>query len=893
MRVYGKIFIEVVKMGLIANDVTKKDLIAQTFERNIDNQYFKQFRANFDDEILFPHNQNVYKKIVKGFSQGKKALFEQATGTGKSYLAIKFLKDHAQGKKVLFVSPSNVIDEYFLDTLLKTLLNLDDESIYSYSKQHKLNLIKQKLNIDFDSCLYQGLKSRAEDKYDVIIFDEAHRMGAQTWSKSVENLMENNPDALCLGMSATLDRNDGVDIKKFFNNREPVSRYSLVDALIDGVLPNPNYTLAKVDFGEDEKYIDSSIADFNEKLKTATGDERKEILSFLDQLKKAKRMIADSDDIPTIIKKKFDKPELLTGKYIVFCPAGNEKLDDDEDDVKSIHKMKFIMKQAEDWFSQVEDIKKIKKYSVYSKLGEKVNHDVIKAFENDNSKSLKLLYAINMLNEGLHVNDIDGIIMLRGTSSRIIYLQELGRVLSVGEKQNPLVLDLVANLNYVDVNGIRDIATKVNKGKAQGGNNNGTDDVNKQEVANFNLDIENYSEIEFINSLRKNIFTYNHNWFEKFIKDLLAYKNNGHPNFENLMSKDSPLKSTVGRMRERKKNGKLTDDIISRLDAIGFPWEVENNWFEEFYQDLLKYKVSHPDFKGVAGRKNPLRHRVGQIRQKKRGKGDGTILTAEMIARLDAIGFPWEGKKDWFEEFVEDLLKWKQTDPTFKNLITKKTSNCPIGNVVNAVRQSKKAFDANKTQERYELDAEKIARLDAIGFPWETVKDDTWFEEFYENLLQWKKKDPTFKNLRTHNTPDYPLGSVVSHIRMAKKAFDAGENAKYGYELDAEKIARLNAIGFPWEAIRDDSWLEKFIRDLLAWKDNGHPNFENLVSADCPIRQIVSRVRMSKKAFDAGKDPENYELDAEKIARLDAIGFPWEGKVKKKNVSVDDDGTKL
>ena len=35
-----------------------------------------------------------------------------------------------------------------------------------------------------------------------------------------------------------------------------------------------------------------------------------------------------------------------------------------------------------------------------------------------------------MLNEGLHVEDISGVIMLRPTDSRIIYLQQLGRALS-------------------------------------------------------------------------------------------------------------------------------------------------------------------------------------------------------------------------------------------------------------------------------------------------------------------------------------------------------------------------------------------------------------------------------------------------------------------------------
>ena len=51
-----------------------------------------------------------------------------------------------------------------------------------------------------------------------------------------------------------------------------------------------------------------------------------------------------------------------------------------------------------------------------------------------------------MLNEGLHVEDISGVIMLRPTESRIIYLQQLGRTLSSDtSREKTIVFDLVNN----------------------------------------------------------------------------------------------------------------------------------------------------------------------------------------------------------------------------------------------------------------------------------------------------------------------------------------------------------------------------------------------------------------------------------------------------------------
>ena len=235
----------------------KSALISKVIEQNKGNEYYKNFKFNYSDRILKEHNQETYEKIVKGLVTGNKVLFEQATGTGKSYLALKFLHDHAQGKRVLFVSPANAIKDSFTDLCNKWLGE-------DYCK--------------FDTCLYQGLKGKQNKHYDIIIFDEVHRMGAKTWGPNAEILMNNNPNTSVLGMTATLDRPDCVDVRQYFDNREPVSRITLVEALEKGILPKPDYTLAKVNFEDDVEYIDTCIKDFKEKLKQAEGEEKKQIL---------------------------------------------------------------------------------------------------------------------------------------------------------------------------------------------------------------------------------------------------------------------------------------------------------------------------------------------------------------------------------------------------------------------------------------------------------------------------------------------------------------------------------------------------------------------------------------------------------------------------------------
>ena len=67
----------------------------------------------------------------------------------------------------------------------------------------------------------------------------------------------------------------------------------------------------------------------------------------------------------------------------------------------------------------------------------------------DKSDHLKLLFCIDMLNEGVHVEGIDGVILLRPTISPILYLQQIGRALSTGKGKNvrPVIFDVVNNFD--------------------------------------------------------------------------------------------------------------------------------------------------------------------------------------------------------------------------------------------------------------------------------------------------------------------------------------------------------------------------------------------------------------------------------------------------------------
>ncbi|HQM02996.1 MAG TPA: helicase-related protein, partial [Ruminococcus flavefaciens] len=118
-----------------------------------------------------------------------------------------------------------------------------------------------------------------------------------------------------------------------------------------------------------------------------------------------------------------------SGKYIVFCA--------------NLEHMQDMMDKAKEWFRKVD--KKPHIYSVYS--DDPTASKSFAEFKNDNDDThLKLLYCIDALNEGVHVPDISGVILLRPTISPIIYKQQIGRALSASKSRNPVIFDIVNNI---------------------------------------------------------------------------------------------------------------------------------------------------------------------------------------------------------------------------------------------------------------------------------------------------------------------------------------------------------------------------------------------------------------------------------------------------------------
>ena len=357
---------------------------------------------------LYKHNEETYEKMTHMFEAEKKVAVVQPTGTGKSFLILKWIEDHSD-ESILILSPST---EIFTQ-------------LERYANEEKVNLNRIKMHTY--AALNVAPKEYLEGLIPTkIILDEFHRTGAEQWGDAVNTLLSLNPDAKVLGVTATPVRYlDGArDMSsEIFNGN--IARYmNLGEAVEMGILPTPIYVPVWYDYDDKLNQYQESIDEIEDDSK------RKEAEDLLKILKNNLSESYGAEDI-------FEKYMSTNGKYLVFCK--------DEEHLNQMKNQMII------WLRKVNT--SVNTYITLANRSDK--DDQIQNFINDNSNSVKLLFSIDRLNEGLHVPEIDGVIMLRPTDSPIIYLQQMGRALAVGNKQ-PLIFDMVNNyqsVKAIDSNG--------------------------------------------------------------------------------------------------------------------------------------------------------------------------------------------------------------------------------------------------------------------------------------------------------------------------------------------------------------------------------------------------------------------------------------------------------
>lgn len=492
-------------------ELSKAEDLDGIIEQNVKNGMLKNTIVPFRFEDLLENKDNAYEiagthiklrdfqkeaidEIERIYNDKRFAGVVLPTGAGKSFVAItEMLK--FKNKNIVYFAPQIEILNQIQKHIIKNVLGLQiltEEEIKELNgknpppgKIHPKE-VKQYISKVFPHLklyCYQSLAEKDKETKerelreilsncdaDLIVFDELHRAGAETWEPLIKELIEKNKKSKILGITATpirdSDKKDMMEIlarysgdyteEEIINGEYLAKELYLVDAIQEGLVVEPKIVMFNFILGETEQYqeikrmyekeknpvrkaklketlseMDKIITDTSEFEQRIQGEKdpirRKELEKiYIDLRKKIKSK--DLGGIGSIIQVNLTKKD---GRYIVFIPQNSTSLPTEEYVQKEIKKIKEMVKDIDD-SPEIEYL-----------LSKRKNADNIKAlsnFENSESDHLKLLVAIDKLNEGVHVTGINGEIMLRkiGPGLKILYLQQFGRVVFAVDPENPI-----------------------------------------------------------------------------------------------------------------------------------------------------------------------------------------------------------------------------------------------------------------------------------------------------------------------------------------------------------------------------------------------------------------------------------------------------------------------
>ena len=635
---------------------------------------------------LYEHNEEISSKVFDAFNKDEKRVaIVQATGTGKSYVALNLLLKY-KDKKALYIVPSNAIIEHLKEIISKNNLSIEKDfpNLEFRTYQSLINLSKEelsKLNVD------------------LLVTDELHHLGAPVWGKRINDIVETHPDMLLFGMTAYTVRDRATAYERDMTNPttdelfsgKVVSYYDLCDAMIDGVLPKPIYKAAYINlesFAEElTKYLDDP------KLS------KKDYLECKKLIEDAKRQITKASGIKEMVRKNI-KPN---GKYIYFCPPLSEENKNDID---------TIMTEVREWFSDydVEFYKTTSKNQEQGKQNRDAFYNDLDLDGNSTKHKLRIMFAINQYNEGVHAPGVDGVILGRSTSSDIVFFEQIGRALSVKEntkekyenyqnlsrnellevaqKQNtqvtsnmtkdeiierllsPVIIDLTNNIEYIEEleNNLKDRVKEIQKSLGH----------NKREIKirnlNFDIMVENKNLFEVLRYVRDRLRP--NTWELNYSLAKIYFEKNGNleipSKFKTLNGTDEDengynLGQWQSWQRKMYKKSKLSKERKDLLEKIGMHFETRDNdevWnqmymlAESYFKEYgnLKIKQVFKTLNGIDYDEKGYNLGIWINTQRREYKKDK--LSKEKIELLDQIGMVWEikARKDKKQELCNEYL---------------------------------------------------------------------------------------------------------------------------------------------------------------------------------------------------------------------------------------------
>lgn len=333
---------------------------------------------------------SMQKKALKNLQLARekdisKGLLISATGTGKTFVSAFDVKQ-MNPKKMLFIVHRENIAKKAMESFQKIMPN-KSYGLYTGGKYN--------LDADYIFATIQTI-SRSEqlqkfDKnmFEYIIIDEVHHIGADSYRKVIDHF----EPCFLLGMTATPERTDGFNIYELFDYNI-VHEIRLNDALEAEIL-TPFMYYGVADVSVDGNLLDEK-ADFNQLISE----------SRIQHIIEQSQFYGYSGDV--------------------------------------LHSLLFV--------SRIDEGKELErlflKRDIKAKFlsGENTESERQKYIDQFEDGIINYLITVDIFNEGIDIPCVNQVILLRPTSSAIVYVQQIGRGLrKYNNKEYVVIIDFIGN----------------------------------------------------------------------------------------------------------------------------------------------------------------------------------------------------------------------------------------------------------------------------------------------------------------------------------------------------------------------------------------------------------------------------------------------------------------
>ena len=364
---------------------------------------------------LRTYQQNIVDKVLRAFDAGeKRSFYIVATGLGKTVIAATIARNLWERgcRRILVLCHATdlaiQLEQGFWSQITKEV----PTSVFFEGLPPRNT---EGICFGLYQSLYGYLPGIDPEQFDVVIVDEAHHALANGFRTCLEHL---KPRFL-IGMTATPWRGDGQSLSAIFGN--PIDKVSLVDGMAMGYLSKVDYRILcdNVDWNNMQSMSrkNFSIRDLNKRL-------------FLPQRDEA--VIAEIQKVVRTM----NQPRIA-----IFSPS-----------IEHSNRFANMLSAAGipcAALSQVDKAERRRRLLAFS------------------TGAYQAVCAVDVMNEGIDIPDVNLLVFLRATHSRRIFVQQLGRGLRLSEgKDKVIVLDFVS-----DIRRMADMIEMNREGKIKGTEN--------------------------------------------------------------------------------------------------------------------------------------------------------------------------------------------------------------------------------------------------------------------------------------------------------------------------------------------------------------------------------------------------------------------------------------